>query len=107
MFSQRVLFLLCVATASSSAVPPLGYERRVLRNIFDHRSYNETGQNCLAEAAPATTAPKANPWAPLTPEENLSVWNLLHDSTTGLNLTYPTQAKLTDNYMYEEGILEY
>lgn len=86
----------------SSTLPPLGYERRVLRELFDKRSYNPTkpsAPSCLADDAPATLAPKPNIWAPLTPEENLAVWDLLHDPVSGLNLTHATKAVLTDNYV--------
>jgi primary-amine oxidase len=86
----------------ASSLPPLGYERRVLRELFDKRSYNTTtpsAPSCLAEAAPTTSAPKVNIWAPLTPEENLAVWDLLHNPESGLNLTHPDEALLTDNYV--------
>jgi primary-amine oxidase len=85
---------------SSSAVPFLGYDRRVVRDYFDKRTDNATAYSCLTEAATTTVAPKINPWAPLTPEENLAVWTLLHARTSGLNLTDPTEAVLTDNYVY-------
>jgi primary-amine oxidase len=85
---------------SSSAVPFLGYDRRVVRDYFDKRTDNGTAYSCLNEAATETSAPKINPWAPLTPEENLAVWTLLHAPTSGLNLTDPSEAVLTDNYVY-------
>ena len=99
MYLHILTNLVWVSTVSSSAVPFLGYDRRVLRGVFDKRTYNETTTSCLAESAPTTTAPKTNPWSPLTPEENLAVWTLLHDPASGLNLTDPTKAKLTDNYV--------
>jgi primary-amine oxidase len=83
----------------ASAVPPLGYERRVLRDVFDKRAENGTF-SCLGGEAVKTTAPRPNPFAPLTKDENFAVWNLLHDPTSGLNLTHPSSAKLTDNYVY-------
>ncbi|CAI4212343.1 unnamed protein product [Parascedosporium putredinis] len=43
---------------------------------------------------------KRNVWAPITSEDNLAVWNLLHAPESGLNLTLPGQAKLTDNYVF-------
>jgi primary-amine oxidase len=85
--------------ASSSAVPFLGYDRRVVRDYLDKRTDNGTAYSCLTEAATTTAAPKANPWAPLTPEENLAVWTMLHSPTSGLNLTDPAEAVLTDNYV--------
>ena len=99
MHLSTLTSLTWATVAFASALPPLGHDRRVLRNAFDARGYNESTYSCLSEAAPTTTAPKANPWAPLTTEENLAVWNLLHDPATGLNLTHPDEAKLTDNYM--------
>ncbi|KAF1843293.1 amine oxidase catalytic domain-containing protein [Cucurbitaria berberidis CBS 394.84] len=88
----------------TSLVPPLGYDRRVLRAAFDRREFVGT-LSCLTEAANTTTAPKRNPWAPLTPKENLAVWNLLHEAASGLNLTHPTEAKLTDNYVFWVDVL--
>ena len=88
-----------LGTVSSSAVPFLGYDRRVVRDYFDKRTDNGTAYSCLTEAATTTVAPKLNPWAPLTPEENLAVFTLLHSPTAGLNLTDPNEAVLTDNYV--------
>jgi primary-amine oxidase len=93
-----------LSTVNSSVLPFLGYDRRVFRGVFDKRAYNETTTSCFTEAAPTTIAPttiapRTNPWAPLTPEENLAVWKLLHHPASGLNLTDPTKAKLTDNYV--------
>ncbi|KAK1714588.1 LOW QUALITY PROTEIN: primary-amine oxidase [Colletotrichum acutatum] len=51
-------------------------------------------------AAPKVKAPKVNVWAPISPDDNLAVWNLLHDPATGLNLTDPNNATVTDNYIY-------
>lgn len=100
MHFSTFTYLALTSVAISSAVPPLGYDRRVLRDIFDKRGNNGTTSSCLTEAALTTKAPKINPWAGLTLEENLAVWNLLHDPASGLNLTDPTEAKLTDNYVY-------
>lgn len=104
----------------SSTLPPLGYERQVLRNLFDKRGVTPNGPgkgkgkglgkgngppdlaglaSCLDSEAPTTTAPKKNVWAPLTPEENTAVWNLLHEPALGMNLTHPSEAVLTDNYV--------
>lgn len=92
--------LLLADVAVSALVPPLGYDRRVLRDIFDKRTTNGSMPACSSDEAPTTKAPKSNPWAPLTPEENVAVWKLLHDPSSGLNLTDPADAKLTDNYVY-------
>lgn len=50
-------------------------------------------------ATPAASAPRENAWAPITPEDNTAVWNLLHSDAT-LNLTDPSRAALTDNYVF-------
>ncbi|PSN63808.1 amine oxidase catalytic domain-containing protein [Corynespora cassiicola Philippines] len=55
---------------------------------------------CSSEEAPVTTAPVTNAWAQISPEDNLAVWNLLHDPASGLNLTHPDRASLTDNYIF-------
>jgi primary-amine oxidase len=91
--------LVWLSTVSSSVIPFLGYDRRVFRGVFDKRAYNETTTSCFTEPAPTTIAPRTNPWAPLAPEENLAVWELLHHPASGLNLTDPIKAKLTDNYV--------
>jgi primary-amine oxidase len=67
--------------------PPLGYERQVLRRQFNTRTTSNYTPPCLQEGTPKIKAPKTNPWAPISPEDNLAVWNLLHDPATGLNLT--------------------
>lgn len=54
----------------------------------------------LHEPAPKIKAPRKNVWDQISPEDNLAVWNLLHDPETGLNLTNPTTATLTDNYVF-------
>ncbi|SPN99609.1 uncharacterized protein DNG_02461 [Cephalotrichum gorgonifer] len=48
---------------------------------------------------PTTTAPKENVWGPITPADNVAVWNLLH-ADESLNLTDPSKAVLTDNYVF-------
>ncbi|KAK1522239.1 copper amine oxidase [Colletotrichum costaricense] len=63
------------------------------------RAANVTTCN-INEAAPKVNAPKINVWAPISPDDNLAVWNLLHDPATGLNLTDPNNATITDNYVY-------
>jgi primary-amine oxidase len=85
--------------ASASAVPPLGYERKLLHDYLGKRGVNGSS-SCLNDAAPTTVAPKANIWAQISPEDNLAVWNLLHLPTSGLNLTSPDSAKPSDNYVY-------
>ncbi|ODH24177.1 hypothetical protein ACO22_05340 [Paracoccidioides brasiliensis] len=58
------------------------------------------GDSCLAEPVPVTEVPKTNVWAGISAEDNLAVWELLHSPTTGLNLTYPENATITDNYVF-------
>jgi primary-amine oxidase len=89
--------LALVSLALSSALPPLGSERKLLHDLLGKRGYN--GSSCLNEAAPVTSAPKPNIWAQIPPEDNLAVWNLLHAKESGLNLTHPSKAKVSDNYV--------
>lgn len=98
MYSLLLPVLLTTAgLAASSALPPLGYERSVLGEEFAKR---QSHGGCLGGAAPSTSANKTNVWAPITPEDNLAVWNLLHANESGLNLTDPATANLTDNYVF-------
>ncbi|KIW99388.1 uncharacterized protein Z518_11376 [Rhinocladiella mackenziei CBS 650.93] len=88
----------CVTLVAASALPPLGYERRVLLDAFIKR--HAAGSNCYAGDAPAVTAPKTNVWLPISAQDNIDVWTLLHDPATGLNLTKPEDATVTDNYVF-------
>lgn len=54
----------------------------------------------IPDAELATKAPKPNIWAPISAEDNLAVWNWLHDPIQGLNLTLPQYAKINDNKVY-------
>jgi primary-amine oxidase len=83
---------------SSSALPPLGYERKLLHDLLYKRGHNGS-LPCLEDAAPVILAPKPNIWAQIPPEDNLAVWNLLHAPETGLNLTLPSRATPSDNYV--------
>ena len=83
---------------ASTALPALGYERRLLIEALAKRQ--DASASCYAGDAPVVAAPKTNVWAPISPEDNLSVWNLLHAEETGLNLTVPDDANLTDNYVF-------
>jgi primary-amine oxidase len=98
MLLFAVVSLSFASIALSSAVPPLGYERKLLHDILGKRGYNSTS-SCLNEAAPVTSAAKPNIWAQIVLEDNLAVWNLLHAPTSGLNLTDPSKAKPSDNYV--------
>jgi primary-amine oxidase len=94
------LSLVGLASASlvlSSTLPPLGYERKLLHEALNKRGYNTS--SCFTDAAPVTSAPKPNIWAQISAEDNLAVWNLLHEPISGLNLTAPSKAKPSDNYV--------
>ncbi|EXF84124.1 copper amine oxidase [Colletotrichum fioriniae PJ7] len=84
------LLALSVAVEASSKTNQHGLFRRAA---------NITTCN-INEAAPKVKAPNVNVWAPISPDDNLAVWNLLHDPATGLNLTDPNDATITDNYVY-------
>lgn len=96
------VFLLAVATAAS-VLPPLGSRRQALLPRFNKYfgTDNTTCSSCsLYEAAVEVSAPKENVWAQISPEDNLAVWNLLHDPESGLNLTAVDKAGINDNYVY-------
>jgi primary-amine oxidase len=82
----------------SSALPPLGYDRKLLHDLIGKRGYNGSS-SCLTDAPPVTSAPKPNIWGQISAEDNLAVWNLLHAPERGLNLTFPSKAKVSDNYV--------
>lgn len=88
------------ATIIGGTYPPLGPQRHALRREFDRRTLSNYSSSCLQEETPETKAPKSNVWSPISAEDNLAVWNLLHDPATKLNLTDPAKATLTDNYVY-------
>jgi primary-amine oxidase len=98
MLALRLASLVFLSLASSSTIPPLGYERKLLHEFIGKRSTNGSS-SCLTDAAPLTAAPKANIWAQISPEDNLAVWDLLHAEASGLNLTLPNKAKPSDNYV--------
>ena len=91
-------FLWTTTLAAASAVPRLGYERKVLLEALAERQ--GPGGSCYDGDAPVIQAPKANVWAQISAQDNFDVWNLLHDPVTGLNLTLPENATVTDNYVF-------
>jgi primary-amine oxidase len=93
---QLIPYLVLASTVL--ALPPLGYERKLFHEKLARSSYN-TSESCLTDAAPTTKAPKSNIWAQIAAEDNLAVWNLLHDPASGLNLTHPSKAVPSDNYV--------
>jgi primary-amine oxidase len=92
------LFTWLAFASTALALPPLGYDRKLFHEALSRRGYN-TSTSCLTDAAPTTVAPKSNIWAQISAEDNLAVWNLLHDPASGLNLTDPSDAVPSDNYM--------
>ncbi|KAI1098905.1 copper amine oxidase [Jackrogersella minutella] len=103
---QRLLYavLLLAAFTNAAVTPPLGYHRQALLPQFTQRAASSDNATCstcsLYEEAQSVTAAKANVWSQISPEDNLAVWNLLHDPASGLNLTDPDTAILTDNYVF-------
>ncbi|KAM0809732.1 putative Primary-amine oxidase [Seiridium cardinale] len=93
--------LLYAAVGAVSSTPSLGFERRALLRDFQKRADNSTCSTCsLYETAPSTTAPKSNVWSSVSVEDNVAVWQLLHDPASGLNLTDVSVAGINDNYLY-------
>lgn len=54
----------------------------------------------LTDEAPHVKAPKANAWAPISPQDVKDVWKFVHAPERALNLTDPANATLTDNYVF-------
>jgi primary-amine oxidase len=82
-----------------AAVPVLARpDANFWRRVVDAR---DTDTTCDIYAdAPRTEAPKSNVWSQITTEDVKAVWDLVHAPATGLNLTNPDNATLTDNYVY-------
>ncbi|CAM1508850.1 Fc.00g025890.m01.CDS01 [Cosmosporella sp. VM-42] len=99
MTTNRFVAAMVAAAASLTvaAAPASGFDPLVDFETIHKRT--DTMCNIMAPA-PAVKAPIPNPWAPITAEDNLAVWNLLHDPSSGLNLTEPSTANLTDNYVF-------
>lgn len=95
---EFIFLLLGASLALGTALPPLGYERRVLLEALSKRQI--TGDSCYSGDAPLVKAPKTNIWAPISAQDNIDVWTLLHDPATGLNLTKPEDATVSDNYVF-------
>ena len=98
MISTTGLLLLAAQLVAGSALPPLGYERKLLKEALASRDVS--GISCSDGPAPEAAAPKINVWAPITPNDNRAVWDLLYDPATGLNLTHPDNATASDNYVF-------
>ncbi|OTA90498.1 hypothetical protein M434DRAFT_390384 [Hypoxylon sp. CO27-5] len=105
MLQRLTRAALSLAVLTNAAVtPPLGYNRKALLPHFTRRTGSDGNATCstcsLYEPAGSVVAPKANVWAQISPEDNLAVWNLLHDPASGLNLTDPDTAIINDNYVW-------
>ncbi|RYP85780.1 hypothetical protein DL769_000888 [Monosporascus sp. CRB-8-3] len=86
------------AANSASISPPLGSQRRALLPKFGKRDVNAICSSyAIDEPDLEIRAPKDNIWAQISPEDNVAIWNLLHDSEYGLNLTHPDKAGINDN----------
>ncbi|KAL2412723.1 Copper amine oxidase vicK1 [Exophiala dermatitidis] len=95
---EFIFLALAASLALGTALPPLGYERRVLLEALSKRQNTEG--SCYSGDAPLVKAPKTNIWAPISAQDNIDVWTLLHDPATGLNLTKPEDATVSDNYVF-------
>ncbi|KAI0842626.1 copper amine oxidase [Hypoxylon sp. FL0890] len=104
LMRAALLLAALILLINAAVTPPLGYYRQALLPQFTQRagSYeNATCSTCsVYEPAESVVAPKANVWAQISPEDNLAVWNLLHDPASGLNLTDPNTAVINDNYVF-------
>lgn len=95
MRSSRLLLFLLGAAPTAFAASGTTADRA--SSLFSRRA--EHG-SCLGGGAPTVKAPKTNVWSNLSPEDNVAVWDWLHSSKSGLNLTLPESATLSDNYVY-------
>ncbi|KAK2746872.1 hypothetical protein FQN55_005358 [Onygenales sp. PD_40] len=85
------LFDLAAATTLRRNVSPFGHEGPL--------TYSPKN-TCLNDPVPVANAPKTNVWGGISAEDNLAVWTLLHNPSTGLNLTSPDNATVSDNYVF-------
>lgn len=99
-FVTLSVFATLSASAASSA-PPLGFERRALLRDFPHQKRDDNCTNCaIYDSAPVISAPRPNIWGSVSVEDNVAVWQLLHDPASGLNLTDVSIAGINDNYLF-------
>lgn len=94
MLLSPLLAALALAAAGAGAAPSHGF------NPFLDLHKRQEPTCGINSAPPTAKAPRENVWAPITPEDNVAVWNLLHSHESGLNLTDPESAALTDNYVW-------
>ena len=93
MLHSPLFAVLALAVAAAGA-PPKG-SNPLLNFQKRHEPTCDIGS-----APPTVKAPRENVWAGITPEDNAAVWALLHSVESGLNLTDPDSAALTDNYVF-------
>ncbi|KAM0328698.1 hypothetical protein ACHAQA_005111 [Verticillium albo-atrum] len=93
-----MLLLRFVSVVYLPAVLAAVADPRLAREQLDKRI--DLGICNIHEPAPKVKAPRKNVWDQISPEDNLAVWNLLHAPESGLNLTDPSNATLTDNYVF-------
>jgi len=94
MLMQSLAVAILAAAAPAVARPDVSFWKRPMSLV------NETRSCGIYDNAPTVKAPKVNPWAQISPADVTAVWNLLHAPETGLNLTAPSKATVTDNYVY-------
>ncbi len=93
MLAESFLALLAVA-APVAARPDASYWKRAL-------SFTNGTKSCgIYDPAPSVKAPKVNPWAQISPADVTAVWDFVHRPEAGLNLTDPSKATHTDNYVF-------
>src|SRR4051794_268388 len=90
-------FLACLAIGASSHRS----SHRLTQNGQIKRDSQSDLPDCgFRTAAVPVKAPKSNVWSQISAEDNLAVWQLLHDPKSGLNLTDPALAQINDNYVF-------
>ncbi|KAK1760178.1 putative copper amine oxidase [Echria macrotheca] len=94
MLTRSLAVAFLAAAAPVVARPDISFWKRAMSPTNDTRSCG------VYDSAPTVKAPKVNPWAQISPADVTAVWDLVHAPESGLNLTHPDKATLTDNYVY-------
>ena len=93
MLTQSLAVAFLAAAAPAVARPDVSFWKKAVSEA--------SSPSCgIYDDAPTVKAPKVNPWAQITPADVTAVWDLLHSPEAALNLTDPSKANLTDNYVY-------
>ncbi len=95
MFAKHLLAALAAVALPVLARPEPDLWRRAMS-----LASSGTSTCGLSDEAPYVKAPKTNPWAPISTADVKAVWAFVHAPEQGLNLTDPTNATLTDNYVF-------